>query len=83
LVVGNTFKPGQTSTLPVLQSKKGNADFAGTVGATDGRTVTVPVYQPTVSTLDVVARAPSLALVGRGALGMIAYGLRRRKAVGA
>jgi hypothetical protein len=68
---------GATSQTLVIKT---TADLftAGTVAAIDGATVDLAGYQPTV-----VPEPSTMAIAGIGALGLIGYGLRRRKALGA
>jgi MYXO-CTERM domain-containing protein len=77
-VVGWNFDPnfipvgGSSRTLVI----KTNADFftAGNVAAIDGATVDLAGYQPTVA-----PEPSSMAIAGLGALGLIGYGIRRRR----
>jgi hypothetical protein len=79
-VVGWNFDPnfipvgGVSRTLVI----KTNADFytAGSVAAIDGATVDLAGYQPTVA-----PEPSSMAIAGLGALGLIGYGIRRRRGV--
>jgi len=71
------FTTGKISDVLVVATNALNYG-PGNVGATDGLTGESPSFGPST-----VPEPSSLALAGLGALGMIGYGLRRRKALGA
>jgi len=70
--VGADVAPGQTSTIQVIST---NAVYytAGTYSFQDGVTANGVGFAPTL-----VPEPSTMALVGLGALGFVAYGLRRR-----
>jgi len=74
---GGGILHGQSSDVLVVKT---NADAftAGFTSTIDGQAVNLAGYQPTV-----VPEPSTMAIAGLGALGMIGYGLRRRKALGA
>jgi len=71
------FTPGQISDVLVVATNATTYGL-GSIGATDGTTGESPAYGPVA-----VPEPSTLVLAGLGGLGMIGYGLRRRKALGA
>jgi len=72
-----TIPIGSTSALLIVNTNATNFT-SGTLTVQDGLTANLKGFSPTV------APEPStMALAGLGALGLIGYGLRRRKALGA
>jgi hypothetical protein len=71
-----------TSALLIIQTSATAYDTFGSAGVSDGITVSFTGFEPTTS-IQSVPEPSTLAIAGIGALGMIGYGLRRRKALGA
>jgi len=70
--------PTNLSSVLVIETSAMSYNAFGAVAVIDGSTVDFPAYQPVM-----VPEPLSVTLAGMGALGMIGYGLRRRKAMGA
>jgi hypothetical protein len=69
------INPGQSSTLNVIETLSRNYTV-GNYTLQDGVTANITAYAPG-------PEPSSMVLVGLGAMGLIGYGLRRRKAMGA
>jgi len=86
---GMTFTPtlqpaGTYSYLMIVRTSNTQA-VAATVSGIDGGTgnLSIAGYAPSGPNINSVPEPSSLAIAGLGALGMIGYGVRRRKALGA
>jgi len=69
---------GSNSVVLVIQTNAKAYDRLGTLSVIDGTTSSNLTFEPTV-----VPEPSTMAIAGLGALGLIGYGLRRRKALGA
>jgi hypothetical protein len=68
---------GTHSAVLAIETNAKNYDKLGVLSAIDGTTSSNLTFQPTV-----VPEPSTLAIAGLGALGLIGFGLRRRKAMG-
>lgn len=74
--------PGMSAATLVIETNAKNFDSLGTLGVIDSTTSSNLTFEPALGVL-AVPEPSTMALTGLGALGMIGYGLRRRKAPGA
>jgi len=75
--------PSSSSALLVIQTNAKNYDLKGVLSVIDSTTSSNLTFEPAGGTLASTPEPSSMVLAGIGALGMIGYGLRRRKALGA
>jgi hypothetical protein len=80
-VTSGPIDPGGASQTLIIKTSAPNY-IPGSFSVQDGGTVNLGGYQPTLQGT-AVPEPSSLAIAGIGMLGMIGYGLRRRKALGA
>jgi len=73
------IKPGMSSAVLVIATNAKAYDNQGVLNVIDSSTSTNLTFEPLAATPE----PSSLAIAGLGALGLIGYGLRRRKALGA
>jgi len=80
--ISTPIPAGGSSAVLVITTDAKNYDRHGVLSVIDGTTSSNQTFEPTSGILS-VPEPSSLVLGGIGALGMIGFGLRRRKALGA
>jgi len=73
------ISPGTSSAVLVIATNATSYDRLGVLSVIDGTTSSNLTFEPT----NAVPEPSTMALAGLGAMGLIGYGLRRRKALGA
>jgi len=76
------LSPGTHTVILAVKTNAKSYDRLGTVSVIDGSTSTNLTFQPTGAPV-AVPEPSTMAIAGLGGLGLIGFGLRRRKATGA